>query len=1322
MSKFLLLKKFCQHFLVLFLLCLFLGFFSPTLEGAYLRNFPVKISQPNGEVLNVFASGDEFYNWLHDKDGYTILRNPKTGYFVYAVKEEGDLLPSIYLVSSSHAVNRLSLYSLNIPKYLKHSPEKIKSPKELFPMGSAADVDSIYSAPQTGTINNLCVFIRFSDEGEFSDAISTYDSMFNNSSAGTNSLSNYFKEVSYNALTVSTTFYPAATTTVVSFQDSLARAYYQPYDESTNPSGYKDETERRIREHTLLKNAIESVRDQVPSGLNLDGDGDGRVDNVCFIVYGGPDGWNELLWPHKWSLYSFNVSINSKRVYTYNFQLQTSLGSSGVGVLCHEMFHSIGAPDLYHYNEPYKDLDPVGKWDIMERNLNPPQHMGAYMKNRYGTWISSIPAITTSGTYTLNPLTSSTNNCYKIVSRFTTDEYFVVEYRKQSGTFESSLPGSGLLVYRINPAYNGNAQGPPDEVYIYRPDGTTTVNGTPDIAHFSSGSGRTGINDSTNPSSFLTNGEFGGLDISNIGAVNGTISFDVTFSTTGPWMLSTQSSPNTGVNVTIAPNDLQGNGAGTTNFSRYYSHNSVVSLSAPSTSGGLDFLKWTVGGADYSTSQAINVTMDGNKTTVAVYGLDLGEAVDNTSLTWTSGGDSMWYGQITVFYNGNDAAQSADIADSQSTYMQTSVFGPGTLSFYWKVSSESSYDYLKFYTGATLSDSISGIQDWAQKTLPISSGVQTLKWVYEKDTFGSEGSDCGYLDKVVFTPDSTVTISGSVKTAASAGVEGVTVTFSNGGGQASTSSSGDYSQTVGTGWSGTATPFKTGGAFTPTSRSYSTITTNQTNQDYTADIPPQISLSRSRLNFGSVIGEGTTNPQNFMVSNSGESTLSWTASSSKGWLSVNPASGTNSGVVTVSVNATGLTVGTYSGTVTIADPNASNSPQALSVAFTVKSDGAAPTGSFDTPTDGTTGVTGSIPVTGWAVDDVGVQSVKIYRDPVAGESTEDPIYIGDAVFVEGARPDVELAYPGYPLNYQAGWGYMMLTNFLPGQGNGSYRLYAIATDMEGQKRTLGTKTIMCDNAHAVKPFGAIDTPTQGGTNSGKFFNAGWALTPMPNTIPKDGSTINVWVDGVPIGHPDYNQFRDDIAALFPGYNNSNGAVGAFLLDTTQYANGVHTIAWSVSDNVGNSDGIGSRFFNISNIGGSASAQREPAHRDENSSMERGYFSQETGTLRIKRGYERSSGSKLVLPETKGTFRLDIKEVERIEVELGEGVKAGYLVVGEELRPLPIGSTLDVEKEIFYWQPGPGFLGEYDFVFFKMDKGKRQNRIRLTIAIKAKEDT
>jgi parallel beta-helix repeat protein len=241
--------------------------------------------------------------------------------------------------------------------------------------------------------------------------------------------------------------------------------------------------------------------------------------------------------------------------------------------------------------------------------------------------------------------------------------------------------------------------------------------------------------------------------------------------------------------------------------------------------------------------------------------------------------------------------------------------------------------------------------------------------------------------------------------------------------------------------------------------------------------------------------------------------------------------------------------------------------------------GGVPFGDFATPLDGST-VRSSIPVTGWVLDNKGVDSVKIYRESEDGNTL---VYIGDGVFVEGARPDVEAAYPGYPNNSAAGWGYMMLTNFLPNGGSGTFILHAIATDTDGNSVTLGTKQIICDNADAVKPFGAIDTPAQGGTASGtNYRNQGWVLTPLPNKVPGNGSTIDVIIDGKKVGNVTYNIYRSDIAGLFPGYVNSNGAMAYFDFDTTAYANGVHTMQWVATDNAGNTDGIGSRYFSINN--------------------------------------------------------------------------------------------------------------------------------------------
>jgi|GEM_PF-1433347 len=568
---------------------------------------------------------------------------------------------------------------------------------------------------------------------------------------------------------------------------------------------------------------------------------------------------------------------------------------------------------------------------------------------------------------------------------------------------------------------------------------------------------------------------------------------------------------------------------------------------------------------------------------------------------------------------------------------------------------------------------------------------------------------------------STCTISGTV-TFGSSVLENVTM---NGlPGSPATDASGFYSATVSSGWSGTVTPYLTGYGFSPGSIEYSNVTSSMPNQNYSAySVSPEISLNRTKLNFGANTSGTSTSAQSFLIENSGGGTLNWTVTTDQTWLKCDPSSGVNSGLVSVSIDVTGLSTGTYKGTITVSDSAATNSPQTIIVNLKVYSSTDAPFGDFSTPVDGST-VSSNIPVTGWALDDIEIKSVKIFRKK--GKSL---YFIGDAVFVVGARPDVELIYPYYPKNYQAGWGYMMLTNLLPNGGNGTYTIEAIAFDAEGNEITLGTKTIIVDNENAFKPFGTIDTPEQGGTASGNcYVNWGWVLTPQPNHIPFDGSTINVYVDGVNLGNPTYNIYRQDIANAFPSYANSDGAVGRFYLDTTVYENGVHTIQWTATDNAGNTDGIGSRFFTIQNLAGSTAQMVEVrSQRSEVGNQKTEVIGQRnlsqipvdfSQPVKFKKGYNPNANLVEVYPDDKGKFNIEIIELEHIEIHLQDNHSSprfytGYLLIDGKLNPLPIGSTFDIKRGIFYWQPGAGFLGEYQFIFLYKglnDEIKKRNFI------------
>jgi hypothetical protein len=448
-----------------------------------------------------------------------------------------------------------------------------------------------------------------------------------------------------------------------------------------------------------------------------------------------------------------------------------------------------------------------------------------------------------------------------------------------------------------------------------------------------------------------------------------------------------------------------------------------------------------------------------------------------------------------------------------------------------------------------------------------------------------------------------------------------------------------------------------------------------------------LTVNRKALNYGTS-GSLATSPQTILVTIAGGASGAWTATSDHSNITVNPGSGAGTGTFQIAVSPG------PSGIVTVTAPGATGSPQniTVSVASVMPTP---PFGSFDTPLDGTTSVVGAIPVTGWALDNIEVTHVDILREPVTGEPAGNLIFIGTAVFSADARPDVATQFASFPYQYRAGWGYQMLTNFLPNAsgsgapGNGIYKLHAIAFNKAGSQLDLGKRTITVDNGHAAKPFGTIDTPGQGGTISGTdSVNFGWALTPQPALIPMDGSTITVVIDGVLVGHPVYNNFRSDIANLFPGYANSMGAVGFFHLNTTTLANGVHTISWNAFDNLGHGEGLGSRYFNVTNTGVVVAAAPEDAIPD--TAARQG--------VRVRHGLNVNRDPDPIFPDGDGGYSVTMEEVGHIELHLGAAT--GSMLVAGEAQALPIGSTL--KGGVFYWQPGPGFLGGYTLQFDRKD--------------------
>ncbi len=479
-----------------------------------VKNMPHVITQPNGKVIHCMVSGDEFYHRIHDDKGYTIILNTEDGFFYYGKKLDGKVVPSKYIAGTVNpALVGLKKNARISETLYAERRANVENP-----------LKSTTGTPTKGLVNGICVYISFADDSVFLYNRKRYTDMW--SAEGKSSVHDYFKEISYQTLDLRINHFPESPDSImISYRDINLRNYYKPKTAS-NPIGYDGDA--GTREQGMLKRAVESILYQIPADVDIDMNDDGVVDNISFIIQGTApnEDWSNLLWPHASSLSRYDVRIKGARIQGYFLTLENFTA----GTICHELGHVFGAPDLYHYSSDENIPDAVGKWCLMCGSTNPPQSICGFLKFKYNHWISDLPEINESGVYSLKPTLNPDNNLYKIKSPFSRTEYFVLEYRKREGRYESSAPGTGLVVYRINPgAGNGNAGGPPDEVYVYRPGGRINSTGSIDNAALIA-PGKTAINDKTDPNCYLwNNGQTGpgGLDLFNVSAAGDSISFEV---------------------------------------------------------------------------------------------------------------------------------------------------------------------------------------------------------------------------------------------------------------------------------------------------------------------------------------------------------------------------------------------------------------------------------------------------------------------------------------------------------------------------------------------------------------------------------------------------------------------------------------------------------------------------------------------------------------------------------------------------------------------------------------------------------------------------
>ena len=160
--------------------------------------------------------------------------------------------------------------------------------------------------------------------------------------------------------------------------------------------------------------------------------------------------------------------------------------------------------------------------------------------------------------------------------------------------------------------------------------------------------------------------------------------------------------------------------------------------------GDVAELQLDVVGPDYAYHTSLTVTVG---LTIEDF-----ETATFTHLMWEPGGNEPWFITDVAPQEGTYCAESGDINDDESSVLSTTfeVVAPGEISFWYKVSSESGWDFLRFSVDGTELGAWDGSIGWTEAVFPVSAGTRTFTWSYTKDGSISSGSDCGWIDHIVF--------------------------------------------------------------------------------------------------------------------------------------------------------------------------------------------------------------------------------------------------------------------------------------------------------------------------------------------------------------------------------------------------------------------------------------------------------------------------------------------------------------------------------------------------------------------------------------------
>lgn len=491
-------------------------------------------TQPDGTQLKVRGTGNQHSAIFETLDGYTVMRDPTSGFYHYArLADNGDALVPSGVRAGSVDPQMLALEIGAKPKLAgmrelafavtglsRAGPTRWEERRNerWLALNTTFWSEGVVPAPQPrGTVGQYvgsCLLIQFPDvQGTITrEQVEAFCNKQGYNEFGNNgSVRDYYFDNSDGKLTYTNVVAPYYTA-------QHQRSYY------TAP-----EMASGVRAQELIKEALAY---HVGTGFDFGGlsSDSGNFVYATNAFYAGDvvNNWNEGLWPHSSSLVTPFQLAPSKISRDYQI---TNMGQElTLGTFCHENGHMIcDFPDLYaHYNE----WKGVGEFCLMcyggaasYRHMKNPTQIGAYLKNHAG-WRSSLKTLSPGSSVALH----AGKNEFAIFCKNAT-EYFIIENREKAGR-DALLPDAGLAVWHVDEL--GNNFESSQSTSRHRECSLVQADGNRDLeenVNYGDGSDlfRKGlkdeVSDTTTPNARWLDGTTSGLNVKNISMAGANMSF-----------------------------------------------------------------------------------------------------------------------------------------------------------------------------------------------------------------------------------------------------------------------------------------------------------------------------------------------------------------------------------------------------------------------------------------------------------------------------------------------------------------------------------------------------------------------------------------------------------------------------------------------------------------------------------------------------------------------------------------------------------------------------------------------------------------------------